>query len=58
MPLRARRSSCHQLFLAEGRAFGGALNLHQPARAGQHEIGVGLGGGIFVIIQVQHRHRP
>ena len=47
MPLRASLQQRHQLFFAEGRAFGGALNFHQPARAGQHEIGVGLGGGIF-----------
>src|ERR1700727_2987740 len=45
-----------QFFLAEGGAFGGALNLDQAAGAGQDEIGVGLRGGIFLIIQVQHRH--
>ena len=55
MPLRARRSNAGQLLFAERRAFGGALNFHQPARAGEHEIGVGLGGGIFVVIQIQHR---
>ena len=55
MPLRASCSSCRQLLFGERRAFGGALNFHQPARAGQHEIGVGLGGGIFVIIQIEHR---
>ena len=58
MPLRARRSSCAELLVAERRAFGGALNLHQAARAGQHEIGVGLGGGIFAVIEIEHRLRP
>src|SRR3954471_5915063 len=45
----------HQLFLGEGRAFRGALNFHQAARAGQHKIGVRLGGGILLVIQVQQR---
>ena len=43
-PGAAAATSCSS---REGRAFRGALDLHQAARAGQHEIGVGLGGGIF-----------
>ena len=44
-----------KLKAAEGRAFRGALDFHQPAGTGQHEIGVGLGRGIFFVIQIQNR---
>ena len=51
----ARQAQQANCCLGERCAFGGALDFHQPARPGQHEIGVGLGGGVLVIVQVQHR---
>ncbi len=44
-----------EFFLAEGRAFRGALDFHQTARTRDDEIRVGFGGGILVVIEIEHR---
>src|SRR5665213_10105 len=45
-----------EFFVAERRALRRSLNLDKTARSRQHEIGVGLGGGILVIIPVSYTH--
>src|SRR3546814_6705341 len=42
-------------FLVIGRALGARLHLDDLALAGQHEIAVGFGDRILVIIEVEHR---
>ncbi len=44
-----------EFFFAERRAFRGALDFHQTARARDDEIRIRLGGGILVVIQIEHR---
>ena len=43
------------MYLLNG-AFGGALNLHQTARAGQDKVSVRLGGAIFAVIKSAAPH--
>ncbi len=45
----------HELFLGKGVFFGRSLNFNNPAASGQYEIGVGLGIGVFGIIEIQNR---
>ena len=58
MPPRASASILQQLGLAERRAFGRALHLDEAARAGDDEIGVGLGGRILGVVEIDHRLAP
>src|SRR6185437_3141325 len=48
---------CHQrkeFVLRKGRFLGGSLHLDDAAIAGHDEIGVGVGFGIFRIVEIQH----
>src|SRR5690242_6059161 len=40
----------------EGRSFGGALDLYEPALAGHHDVHVSLGADVLFVGQVQARH--
>ena len=44
-----------QRFLIISRAFRGRLNFGDIAVAGQHEIGVGVGRAVLVIIEIENR---
>src|SRR5450830_5108 len=44
-----------QLSRLEWRTFGGTLHFDETTGAGHHHVQVGLGGGVFQVVQVQHR---
>ena len=44
-----------QLRLGEDGGLGGRLHLDEGAGAGHDEIGVGLGGGILGVVEIEHR---
>ena len=55
MPLRARPSSCDSSSSLNGAPSAVPWISTSPPDAGEHEIGVGVGGGILGIIQIEHR---
>ena len=55
MPLRASASSASNSSSLNGAFSAVPWISTMPARAGHHEIGVGLGGGVLGIVEVEHR---
>ena len=56
MPLRAPAPAARGNASSRERLpLGGALNFDDPARAGHHEIGIGRGGRILDIVEIEHR---
>src|ERR1044072_5556777 len=50
-----QRDQRRQLLLAECDLLGGGLHFHDIAGAGHDEIGVGVGLGIFRVVEIEHR---
>ena len=55
MPALARAHHCGELGLAEHGSLRRGLHLHQSARAGDDEVGVGLRLRILGVVEVEHR---